>query len=67
MVNKVSGYRTFFHGFGILAGPILAGLVMYYFGFPRLMEIMALILIGTGAADIIFIIIESREKSQAKP
>ena len=58
MLNKVSGYRTFFHGFGILFGPIFAGFVMYYLGFPRLMEIVGLIFLGVGFTDIAFIIFE---------
>lgn len=58
MLNKVSGYRTFFHGFGILFGPIFAGFVMFYLGFPRLMEIVGLIFLGVGFTDIAFIIFE---------
>ena len=58
MLNKVSGYRTFFHGFGILVGPILGGVIMYYLGFPRLMEVLGLILVVVGIMDIMFIIYE---------
>lgn len=60
MVNQVSGYRTFFHGFGILVGPIVGGVLMYYFGFPRMMEVVGLVFILTGIADVSFIIIEHK-------
>ena len=40
----------------------MAGLVMYYFGFPRVMEILGLIMVGVGIADIIFIVIERPEE-----
>ena len=58
MLNKVAGYRTCFHGFGLLLGPIMAGFVMFYFGFPKVMEIMGLIMVGLGVTDIVFIVKE---------
>ncbi len=61
-MNKVSGYRTFFHGFGILVGPVMGGFLMFYLGFSRLMETVALIFIVVGIADILFIIKEYKEQ-----
>ena len=41
---------------------------MFYFGFPKVMEIMGLIMVGLGVTDIVFIVKERQaERRYAEP